>query len=229
VVAVGAPHHVTQRGNNRQRVFFSDSDRQVYTAFLAERCRKFALTVLGYCLMPNHIHLVAVPERADSLARALGRAHYDYATYFNLRKRHSGHVWQNRFYSTPPGRDPLGIAHFNEDVAIRGSERGARRACGTRWRLPLVERAGACRGPRPERRAGHGNLEADLSLRGLGASVGREQRRRTTGRAAAASHADRPRPYGPQSFVTALEQTLQRPLHRRKPGPAKRSAAGAGG
>jgi putative transposase len=121
VVAVGAPHHVTQRGNNRQKIFFSDSDRQVYLAFLAERCRKFGLTLLGYCLMPNHVHLIAVPARADSLARALGRAHYDYAVYFNHRKHHSGHVWQNRFYSAALDRDHLGTALRYVDLnPVRG-------------------------------------------------------------------------------------------------------------
>lgn len=107
VVAVGAPHHVTQRGNNRQQVFFSNSQRRTYLALLAEHAARHQLRVLGYCLMPNHVHVIAVPERLDSLAKAFGRAHNEYSRYLNAVRRRSGHLWQNRFYSAPLGRDHL--------------------------------------------------------------------------------------------------------------------------
>jgi putative transposase len=107
VVAVGAPHHVTQRGNNRQKVFFHDSDRRFYLVLLAEQCRRHELRILGYCLMPNHVHLIAVPDRSDSLACALGRAHNLYSRWFNARHHRSGHLWQNRFYSAPLDRRHL--------------------------------------------------------------------------------------------------------------------------
>ena len=100
VVAVGAPHHVTQRGNNRQKVFFSTADRRIYLSLLGSHCRRWQLNLLGYCLMPNHVHLVAVPEHENSLAKALGRTHYDYTVYLNGRRRRSGHLWQNHFFST---------------------------------------------------------------------------------------------------------------------------------
>lgn len=69
VVAVGVPHHVTQRGNNRQDIFLLDEDRRFYLQTLAAFSQRYRLTLLGYCLMTNHIHLVAVPQRPDSLAR----------------------------------------------------------------------------------------------------------------------------------------------------------------
>jgi putative transposase len=81
VVAVGAPHHVTQRGNNRQQVFYSDSQRRSYLALLAEHAARHELRILGYCLMPNHIHAVVVPERVDSMARGFGRAHNAYSRW----------------------------------------------------------------------------------------------------------------------------------------------------
>jgi len=56
VVIPGCPHHVTQRGNNRQDVFFTDADREVYLRILAEQCERFGLSVEGYCLMTNHVH-----------------------------------------------------------------------------------------------------------------------------------------------------------------------------
>ncbi len=67
-VAVGVPHHVTQRGNNRQDVFFVDSDRDVYLELLKRHAERFELVVYGYCLMTNHVHLIVVPEREDALA-----------------------------------------------------------------------------------------------------------------------------------------------------------------
>ena len=100
VVAVGEPHHVTQRGNSRQRTFFSNADRHIYLALLKTHCQRWRLDVLGYCLMPNHVHLIVIPEYQDSLAKALGRAHYDYAIYLNGRRRRIGHLGQNRFFST---------------------------------------------------------------------------------------------------------------------------------
>ena len=101
IVIPGLPHHITQRGNNRQDVFFVDDDRQVYLGLLARHAARFGLQVLGYCLMPNHVHLVAVPETAEALARAVGRTHLDYARYVNRLHGRSGHLWQNRFFSCP--------------------------------------------------------------------------------------------------------------------------------
>ncbi len=100
VVAVAEPHHVTQRGNNRQQTFFSAADRRIYLALLKTHCRRWRLDVLGYCLIPNHVRLIVIPERDHSPAKALRRTHYDYAVYLNGRRRRSGHLWQNRFYST---------------------------------------------------------------------------------------------------------------------------------
>ncbi|MFH0980549.1 MAG: transposase, partial [Planctomycetota bacterium] len=67
IVLPGQPHHVTQRGNNRQDVFFVDDDRHAYLHLLQAHCERYAFTVLGYCLMPNHIHVVGTPTRQDSL------------------------------------------------------------------------------------------------------------------------------------------------------------------
>ena len=73
VVAEGVPHHITQRGNNRQDVFLLDEDRRFYIEALRGKSQQHSLTVLGYCLMTNHVHLVAIPRQATSLARARGR------------------------------------------------------------------------------------------------------------------------------------------------------------
>ncbi len=59
------------------------------------------LGLVGYCLMSNHVHLIAVPHTPEALAQALKQAHGRYATYCNARRASSGHVWQGRFYSCP--------------------------------------------------------------------------------------------------------------------------------
>jgi putative transposase len=100
VVAVGAPHHVIRRGNNRQKTLFSDADRRVYLAVLGAHCRHRGVELLGSCLMANHVHMAAVPRAANALAKALGRTHQDYAAYLNRRRGWGGHLWQYRFHST---------------------------------------------------------------------------------------------------------------------------------
>ena len=107
VVAVGAPHHITQRGNNRQDVFLIDEDRLSYLKLLAEQSRLCGLGRLGYCLMSNHVQLVAIPAGPDSMARTLCRAHSQYAQWFHRRYHRSGHLWQGRFFSCSLGADCL--------------------------------------------------------------------------------------------------------------------------
>ncbi len=95
----GVPHHVVQRGNNRQDVFFVDDDRRAYLGFLADRAERFGLEVLGYCLMTNHVHLVVRPLTADALAKGVGATHFRYSQYINRLHGRSGHLWQGRFHS----------------------------------------------------------------------------------------------------------------------------------
>jgi len=101
VVIPGLPHHLTQRGNNRQDVFFVDDDRRAYLELLREQAERFGLRLVGYCLMTNHVHLIAIPEREDSLAKAVGRTHWLYTQHVNRLHGRSGHLWENRFHSCP--------------------------------------------------------------------------------------------------------------------------------
>jgi putative transposase len=106
----GMPYHVTQRGNGRQRVFFSESDYRLYLDLLRANAERFRLRIWAYCLMPNHVHFVVVPEGAVAMAKTLGRTHADYARYFNLRQRSCGHVWQARYFSCPLDRVHVWLA-----------------------------------------------------------------------------------------------------------------------
>ena len=93
------PHHVTQRGNRRERVFFGDDDYALYRDLLAEACRREGVAVWSYCLMPNHVHLILTPRTPEGLGRALGKAHRRYAAFVNARLRATGHLFQGRFAS----------------------------------------------------------------------------------------------------------------------------------
>jgi putative transposase len=99
IVATGYPHHVTQRGNNRTTVFFDDEDRQTYLKLLSLYSQKNHLRIWAYCLMNNHIHLLAVPETEIALARGIGLTNQVYTQYLNRKLRQSGRIWQNRFFS----------------------------------------------------------------------------------------------------------------------------------
>lgn len=101
VVVVDVPHHVTQRGNARQVILSIDADRITYLDLLREYSQIYGLSLLGYCLMPNHVHLIAVPHTGEAMAHSLKQAHGRYAAYWNARHSSTGHVWQGRFYSCP--------------------------------------------------------------------------------------------------------------------------------
>ena len=120
IVLPGLPHHLTHRGNRRSAIFFSKNDRQRYLAFLLEYSARHQLDLWAYCLMTNHIHLLAVPRRVDSLDRAVGRAHMMYARWINTRRGWTGHLWGNRFYSCPvePDRAQV-VARYVELNPVR--------------------------------------------------------------------------------------------------------------
>ena len=101
IIAPGIPHHVAQRGNRRMETFFRDEDYQAYLALMAEWCRKYNVAVWAYCLMPNHVHLIAVPESEEGLRLAIGEAHRRYSAMINRRQKWTGHLWQGRFSSFP--------------------------------------------------------------------------------------------------------------------------------
>ena len=99
IVVPDLPHHVTQRGNRRQKLFVEQGDYALYRDLMAERCRANSVQCWAYCLMPNHVHLVLTPSTADGLAKSVGEAHRRYTAFFNARARVTGHLFQGRFAS----------------------------------------------------------------------------------------------------------------------------------
>jgi REP-associated tyrosine transposase len=99
LVVPGYPHHVTQRGNRRQTTFFSGDDYRRYITYISAAKVDAGADIWAWCLMPNHVHLIVVPERRDSLSALFAEAHRNYTRFINFRHDWHGHLWQGRFYS----------------------------------------------------------------------------------------------------------------------------------
>jgi len=90
VVIPTVPHHITQRGVRGMETFFDDKDYTTYIKLMREWCVSYGMEVWSYCLMPNHVHLVVVPEHENSLARGIGEAHRRYTRHINFKKGWKG-------------------------------------------------------------------------------------------------------------------------------------------
>ncbi|MEO7247332.1 MAG: transposase [Novosphingobium sp.] len=101
------PHHVTQRGNRRERTFFEDGDYALYLDLLADAAGRAQVEVWSWCLMPNHVRIVVVPSDPDGLWRCFRRLHREYTGFINARMRNTGHLWQGRY-----GSVAMDEAHF---------------------------------------------------------------------------------------------------------------------
>ena len=131
-VCARVPHHITQRGNRREAVFFTDADRHVYLGWLREYAEKYQVDILAYCLMTNHVHLVAVPATGDGLQQLLKPLHMRYAQRVNRAQGWKGHVWQGRFFSAALDEAYLWAAvRYVERNPVRA--RMVRKAENYRW------------------------------------------------------------------------------------------------
>ena len=208
VVAPGVPHHVTQRGNRRQPTFFRPADYRLYRSLMAESCASAGVTIWAYCLMPNHVHLIAVPQTEAALGRAIGDAHRRYARAINAREEWGGHLWQGRFASFPMDEAHLlaatryvelnpvraGLVEKPQDWAWSSARAHLRGHDDDLVKVaPLLDRVGDWRAFLDGGLADH---EGDAIRR----------------------HEHTGRPMGSERFVAELEATLDRVLHRRTPG-----------
>lgn len=107
VVIPGIPHHITQRGNGRQKTFFEEADYALYLDLLAVTAQRAQAEIWAYCLMPNHVHIVLVPSDEYGLSRTFGELHRRYTGYINARQRTTGHLWQGRFGSVAMDEEHL--------------------------------------------------------------------------------------------------------------------------
>jgi len=209
VVAPGIPHHVTQRGNRRQATFFCPDDYQAYKTLMAQWCRNCEVEIWAYCLMPNHVHLIAVPNSADELRRAIGEAHRRYTRRVNFREGWRGHLWQGRFASCPLDESYLLAAtRYIEQNPIRAGlvdrpeeylwSSASAHLSGKDDALvkvaPLLERVGDWR--------------TFLAMNAAEEEMTQVRRHERSGR-----------PLGAMPFLERVERQLGRAIRRRRPGP----------
>lgn len=116
------PCHITQRGVDRRETFSGDDDRKTYLRLLRENLDDAGVSILGWCLMTNHVHVVAVPARKESLSVLFRRVHGRYAQYYNARWGRTGHLWQNRFFGCElgPGHLWAALAYVERNPARAG-------------------------------------------------------------------------------------------------------------
>lgn len=200
---------MTQRGNRRQPVFFRTGDYAEYLRLLQEWCEKEKVAVWAYCLMPNHVHLVVVPKRAQGLARALGETHRRYTRMINFRKKWRGFLWQGRFASFPLEDDYLfQVVRYVELNPVRA--RLVKRPGDYRWSSARSHLTGE---PDPLLSAcplqdGAMDWQEYLRRRSDESEIGEIRRHVRTGR-----------PLGSRKFLAYLEKKLLRPLLPQKRGP----------
>jgi putative transposase len=212
LVVPGLPHHITQRGNCRQQTFFCEDDYQSYLELMAPWCSAHHVEIWAYCLMPNHVHLIAVPQSADGLRRAIGEAHRCYTRMINSREGWRGHLWQGRFASFVLDESYLlTAARYVELNPVRAGlvdapsrYRWSSAAAHVRGRDDALVRVAPL-------------LKLAPPWRGFLARVIREEDIRLL-----RAHEHTGRPLGDEGFVATLEQNLGRILKRQKPGPKAR-------
>jgi putative transposase len=215
VEVLDTPHHVTQRGNARRAVFENDNDRLAYLSILRQHAKKRGLSIRGYCLMPNHVHLVVVPVRRNAMVTVLRDAHGRYACYLNARQAANGHVWQGRYYSCPMDEHHLWNAlRYIERNPVRAGL--VERPEDWAWSSARVHLCGVDDGYTDLAPwAAHWTAVDWREFLGLPAREADEELRTST-------HAGRP--LGSNDFVQLLERQTGRRLSARKGGRPKAKA-----
>ncbi len=213
IVVPGVPHYVTQHGNRGQNTFFGPDDYRLYQALLGEFAPRAGLGVWAWCLMPNQVHLVVLPEREDSLARGLGEAHRRYSLAINRRQGWRGYLWQGRFASCPLD-EPFLLAAVRHVELNPVRTRLAARPQDWPWSSARAHLEGRA-DPLP-RSSPLARMLPDWAGF-LAAGIDKED----AGRLSAGERTGRP--VGSAAFVADLAQRTGRPLLPRKRGPKPRA------
>jgi putative transposase len=208
VVAPGYAYHITQRRKRRQQVFFGDADYRAYLDLLEEWCARHEVEVWAYCLMANHVHLMAVPHSQEGLAKAIGETHRRYTRLVNFREGWRGYLWQGRFASFPLERSHgVACARYIELNPVRAKLVDEPEAWA--WSSARAHITGKYDGlikcPKPL--AGPKEWRSLLGLESSEREARAIRQSERTGR-----------PLGSGRFISRLENLLDRPLKKRKPG-----------
>jgi putative transposase len=213
VVIPGHPHHIIQRGNRRQKVFFNDDDRKAYLDYLRIYAKPAGIHFWAYCLMDNHVHMIAAPGRESSFAQGFAEAHRRYTRMINFREKWRGYLWEGRFKSYP-------LSEFHLYAAIRYAERNPVRAkiVKNAWdyswssakahtfqqKDPLLDNNFLISEMK--------NWKSFLSEDDEPANIHLFKAHENTGR-----------PLGDTKFIKTIESITKRSLHKQKPGPKNKT------
>jgi len=209
VVLPGYPHHITQRGNRRQDVFFKKGDYEHYLELLKQWCAHERIEIWAYCLMTNHVHLIVVPKKKSNLGKAIGETHRRYTRMINLREHWKGYLWQGRFASYPMQKSwLLKAAAYVELNPVKAGM--VKNAWDYRWSSVHAHLAG---------KDTQGIIQAEklLSLTGDWKAYLREAQGYPGNEFG--QHERTGRPLGDERFIEKAERLLQRDLKKKKPGP----------
>jgi REP-associated tyrosine transposase len=111
-VVPGLTVHIVQRGHDRQRCFFEESDYRAYLAYLEEFAAQCSCSVHAYCLMTNHVHLLVTPHATDSCAKLMKNVGQRHVQRINSRRGRTGTLWEGRFYSCPVCAERYAVACY---------------------------------------------------------------------------------------------------------------------
>jgi putative transposase len=99
LTVTGYPHHVIQRGNDRQAIVRDDADREMFLSLVTEHAASFKVAIHAYVIMDNHVHFLATPETDDGLPKWMQAVGRSYVRYFNARHHRTGTLWEGRYRS----------------------------------------------------------------------------------------------------------------------------------
>ena len=118
-----ACYHIITRGNQKQRVFLDDQDYHVYLLRLKKYKQRYKFCLYGFCLMPNHVHLLGEFQMPENLIKFMQCLNRSYVTYFNKKHSKVGHLWQGRFKSKIITKDKylLDCAYYIETNPLRAN------------------------------------------------------------------------------------------------------------
>ncbi len=209
VVLPGYPHHIIQRGNRRQDVFFQENDYEYYLELLKEWCDSEGIGIWAYCLMTNHVHLIVVPKRKSNLGKAIGETHRRYTRMINFQEGWRGYLWQGRFASYPLDKDWLlkAVAYVELNPVKAGI---VKKAWNYRWSSVHAHLSGIDKQGVIQPKGLHaltGDWKDYLRQEGKHRHIEFERHERTG------------RPLGKDKFIEKAERLLGRELKKKKPGP----------
>ena len=123
LLLANACYHIITRGNQRQQVFLEAKDYKVYLLALRRYKKKYAFLVYGFCLMPNHIHLIGEPKELKNLAKFMQGLSRSYTAHFNKKYKMVGHLWQGKFKSKVIVKDNylIDCIHYIELNPVRAN------------------------------------------------------------------------------------------------------------